>query len=712
MQYTPFASDIELPFYTALASLKINHDKLDDSARKIMGLYEIRSTDPPSSSCRMQIHGNALTSDEVPAGFYRAEGLIKNVNTIEEYRAADKTLLLHRSGRMIWDAIKDGTIYSCPSLLSSFAILSYADLKRYKFHYWFAFPAIHLDPSWAPLGATNDTAHSKSSEREYVPSTYLSGAESSTLVEAVNTWSYGIDARQRGFFLARRTLATSGKAYQDPTKDIGSELGKEKAADVEGVCWRIATLSDYENGFFDGANFEDCYVCFVDPSNYENAPGWMLRNLLVLVKHRWKLSKIQVLRFRDVHSKRDQGRSIVVTLAEKNQQTPVLKAPDNLMPKVTGWERNPTGKLTGRLVDLTEYLDPQRLADQSVDLNLKLMKWRISPNLDLEKIKHTKCLLLGAGTLGSYVARNLMGWGVTKITFVDNGSVSFSNPVRQPLFNFKDCLEGGVKKAHRASQALSEIYPGVESTGYALSVPMAGHPVLDAEKTREEFELLKRLIDEHDVIFLLMDTRESRWLPTVMGKAAGKIVMNAALGFDSFVVMRHGVKVAQDQAAELGCYFCNDIVAPVNSMKDQTLDQQCTVTRPGVAAIASALLVELLISVLQHPLGAAAPAPVSRDDDRGSHPLGLVPHQIRGFLSTFENLCVVGRSYKCCSACSEKIVDTYKEKGWDFVHKALNETGYVEDLSGLKEVQTIAEATAADIDWDEVSETGDELEAM
>jgi ubiquitin-like modifier-activating enzyme ATG7 len=97
---------------------------------------------------------------------------------------------------------------------------------------------------------------------------------------------------------------------------------------------------------------------------------------------------------------------------------------------------------------------------------------------------------------------------------------------------------------------------------------MAGHPVVDADKTRSEFETLKKLIDEHDVIFLLMDTRESRWLPTVMGKAAGKIVMNAALGFDSFVVMRHGVKITEEPATELGCYFCNDIVAPMNVSSD------------------------------------------------------------------------------------------------------------------------------------------------
>ncbi|KAL2802283.1 hypothetical protein BJX63DRAFT_426177 [Aspergillus granulosus] len=682
MQYTPFASDIELPFYTALASLKINHDKLDDSARKVLGVYEVRPTDSPNASCRMQIHGNALTNDEVPASLYRAEGIIKNVNTIEEYTNTDKVGMLHQSGKTIWDAINDGSIYSCPSLLSSFIVLSYADLKKYKFHYWFGFPALHSDPSWVPIGAANKRADPNSMGTRHAQPKGLSSAENSSLIESVQEWAQEADARQRGFFLARRIKATVG----------------------DSISWKIAPLSSFEDGFFKNSAPDDCFTCFVDPSNYDEAPGWMLRNLLILARRRWGLSRIQILRYREGPSQRDHGRSLVMTLALNVPDVHELGVANDKMPKVTGWERNLAGKLAGRFVDLTEYLDPKRLADQSVDLNLKLMKWRISPNLELEKIKGTKCLLLGAGTLGSYVARNLMAWGVREITFVDSGTVSFSNPVRQPLFNFTDCLEGGAKKALRASQALSEIYPGVKSEGHVLSVPMAGHPVIDTGKTRSEFETLKKLIDDHDAIFLLMDTRESRWLPTVMGKAAGKIVMNAALGFDTFVVMRHGSANNKNPREELGCYFCNDVVAPMNSQKDQTLDQQCTVTRPGVAAIASALLVELLVSVLQHPLGAAVGATQTQDSDGHDHPLGVVPHQIRGFLSTFENVSVVGRSYKCCSACSENIINEYKKEGWNFVQRALNEPGYVEELSGLKEVQETAEATLADIEWDEDSE--------
>ena len=67
LKFATFSSDIDLPFYTSLASHKINHDKLDDSARRLLGLYEIRPTEAPESSCRLQLHGNALTADSYVA---------------------------------------------------------------------------------------------------------------------------------------------------------------------------------------------------------------------------------------------------------------------------------------------------------------------------------------------------------------------------------------------------------------------------------------------------------------------------------------------------------------------------------------------------------------------------------------------------------------------------------------------------------------------
>jgi len=53
---------------------------------------------------------------------------------------------------------------------------------------------------------------------------------------------------------------------------------------------------------------------------------------------------------------------------------------------------------------------------------------------------------------------------VRNITFVDNGRVSFSNPVRQTLFQFVDCLDGGSPKAATAAMRLKEIFPAVVCT--------------------------------------------------------------------------------------------------------------------------------------------------------------------------------------------------------------------------------------------------------
>ena len=63
IKFAPWSSTIDIPFHAALGNIKIDKDKLDDSARKVLGLYEVKPNERPENSARMQIHGTALTSD-------------------------------------------------------------------------------------------------------------------------------------------------------------------------------------------------------------------------------------------------------------------------------------------------------------------------------------------------------------------------------------------------------------------------------------------------------------------------------------------------------------------------------------------------------------------------------------------------------------------------------------------------------------------------
>jgi len=487
--------------------------------------------------------------------------------------------------------------------------------------------------------------------------------------------------------------------------------------------------------------------------------GWPLRNLIAYLSIHLNLGgkTINVLSFRPSRLHRMQDDTIPsssfsdssigcphirlqVTIPNKEDYSfgsdPSTNAHDSY--KVVGWELNARGKPGPRWVNLKPLLDKNHLAIQAADLNLKLMKWRMIPNLDVNLLQSTKVLLIGAGTLGCSVARTLLGWGIRDFTILDYGTVSYSNPVRQNLFTLEDCHFNngqGKPKAEAAAAALQTIAADVKSRGVHLSIPMPGHSE-SMESVKESVSQLDTLVQEADAIFLLTDTRESRWLPTLMAAAYDKILINAALGLDSWLVMRHGGGgESQPNNPRLGCYFCNDVVAPENSTKNRTLDQQCTVTRPGLAPIASSMAAELLVSLMHHPSKQRAPAPKTRssafsptvpsapasNDDTNedntkevsdSSPLGVMPHQIRGSLVSYTMMIPTVPCFCHCTGCSQPLIDAYLNDKMELVFETCKSVdgSYLENISGLAEFRAEAESKMAemeDMDWD-VEEDGDD----
>lgn len=619
IKFTPIQSIFESAFFTKLSELKLNEFKLDATTRPITAFSTNpnklnKFNDTPVLNFDFESFENKSENDQSNIIY---AGQIYNVNTIEEFKELDKQGLLNSWGKEIHDNLTNDSKLTYKDF-NRFFIISFSDIKKYKFYYWVAYPNLHT--SW--------TIEETASNPE---------VNNAKIIESISN-----PLQFEQFF----------------------QLENDNLLDVNGI------ISSQTGSFV-----------FIDSClSKDGNPSLQLKNYLFFLAHKG-FEEINLSIFRAGH--------VTTTLKLKlDKETFEPKC----IPKVIGWERTSRGKLGPKLADLGLLINPNQLAEQAVDLNLKLMKWRIAPELDLDIIKKQKVLLLGAGTLGSYVSRALMGWGVRDITFVDNGRISYSNPVRQPLFNFKDCFSDngqGQFKATKAAESLKEIFPGVNAKGYNLEVPMIGHSVTDEEKHKSNFDLLCKLFDENDVIFLLMDSRESRWLPTVLGYAKGKIVMNAALGFDSYLVMRHG-SLDQNPSTRVGCYYCNDVVAPNDSLSDRTLDQMCTVTRPGGALMASSLAVELLVSILQHPDHQLAA-------NTSTTKFGDIPHQIRGFLHNFQQSKLFVPNYNCCSACSDPVINKYKEEGWEFVKKCLNSTKYLEEVCGLKKVQEEAEKASEEL---------------
>lgn len=73
--------------------------------------------------------------------------------------------------------------------------------------------------------------------------------------------------------------------------------------------------------------------------------------------------------------------------------------------------------------------------------------------------------------------------------------------------------------------------------------------------------------------------------------------------------------------------------------------------------------------------------------------LGFVPHSIRGFLHSYQNVVPTCPKFKQCIACSKVVLDLYKEEGIEFLLKVCNSGRYLEDVTGLSQLHLAAEMT-------------------
>ncbi|XP_055592272.1 ubiquitin-like modifier-activating enzyme atg7 [Uranotaenia lowii] len=656
LRFVPLKSFVHSDFWYKLTDIKLHIDKLDDSPKPAFATIQQADNSRPV----VEVNCTAFNKEPPHQGLsYPIVGTLLNKNTVEEFKTADKNQLIRNISLKYYKDLLSKDRINTSSEVAFFLLFSFADFKSHKYLYWFAFPVARdfiFNAQKTENILTTFNEETKTNFAENVKRFLKQSREIFFIYDSLNN--------------VIRTLSEVVQ-HQDRTDNLKT------------------------------VELETTYFCCIDFSS-EEIPSWLLRQLLCYLTITCISLSGKIIKCINVRS--EIGSSTVYRIKMPNHESNIEQI------NWIGWETNDHGKFAPRLADMSKVLDPMVLAEKSISLNLTLMKWRLLPDLDLDVISKTKYLLLGAGTLGCGVARSLLAWGAHHITFVDYGNVSLSNPVRQTLFLYEDAVNGGKPKATTAAERLKQIHPCVVSSGHCFKIPMPGHTVGDSQvgETLDALNNLKELIQEHDVIFLLMDSRESRWLPTMLTNYYGKMTINSALGFDSFLVMRHGsrTKMAsvesneiegfkEVQGSNLGCYFCNDVVAPGNSMKDRTLDQQCTVTRPAVSNMASSLAVEMTIALLQHNQRDSVSAYYrinnSTDIHNNSIPegiLGMIPHSIRGNISTYEYLITASTKFSECIACSKHVLDKYEAGGNDFILSVLNSSEVLEDVTGISQLKS------------------------
>ncbi|XP_051528296.1 LOW QUALITY PROTEIN: ubiquitin-like modifier-activating enzyme ATG7 [Myxocyprinus asiaticus] len=257
LQFAPFCSALEVGFWHQLTQKKLNDYRIDESPKNIKGYYY--NGDPVGLPTRLTLEFSEFDVDgPTPAHCCPASGTLYNANTLEAFKSIDKKAIVEKAANGIWNAIQSGAVVEDSSVLSKFILLTFADLKKYHFYYWFCFPAL-------------------------------------CFLEGVQLIQEPISLEQR---FSAKQISSLQMAYDNICSSTGVTAVPHFLLKYTDESVEVASLKDL-NSFF--TDLKKITVGVYDPCTLPQHPGWPLRNLLILLAKKWgsQLNVLEVLCFRN-----------------------------------------------------------------------------------------------------------------------------------------------------------------------------------------------------------------------------------------------------------------------------------------------------------------------------------------------------------------------------------------------------------------------------
>ena len=337
-----YSSCPDVTFWHELSKQKIENYKLSEEEVSIKGYYSIDSSHSnlPSLFCLEQ--KSFSSSFKAYPYTFVTPGSLFVLNTIESFKAFDKVKAFNLIRDKIWGDIVSGKALKDPSLLNQFLLVTFGDLKKFLFHYMFAFPVIKF-----PTSLKYDL------EPELL-SNFFNEEQLSQLNTKYNSL--------RGYSDNIEENNTSGCQ-----NNIGYFILKKIENDIH-----VATIDRWDDFYTES---DEIWFGIADSSPKDYHPGWSTGNALVLLAvqkaKQIKDKKVNLLFFRQ-HRKNILPTSFVYP----SISIPIIEDPLSFKPEAVGWEKN-LKRIAPKFVNLGQTMDPYQIAVTQTTLNLKLMKVRI-----------------------------------------------------------------------------------------------------------------------------------------------------------------------------------------------------------------------------------------------------------------------------------------------------------------------------------------------